>query len=71
MAHNDIVIFARLHELKVLADATVAAYLRGDSYLVPGSPDAPCMTSSEALVMLHYQLPTEHCLSGGARCNDH
>jgi hypothetical protein len=63
MTHNDILISARLYELKLLANATVEAYERGDPALVPGSPDGPAsMTLREVLVMLAYEMPTQHCL---------
>ena len=69
MAHNSILISSRIAELKWLADATVAAYERGQPYLVPGSADAPAsMTLREALIMLQYEMPRQHCLSWGHQC---
>jgi hypothetical protein len=66
MASNPILVQARVEELRMLSAATSLAYQAGLPYLVPDAH----MTLSEVLAMLHYQMRTEHCLSGGHHAKD-
>jgi hypothetical protein len=59
-AHNEILISARLYELELLSKATSSAYGKGLP-LVSGNANGASMTLREVLLMLQYEMPTQHC----------